>query len=77
MATWFPIWAPHREPSCKNVLAVFQVATSAASVESPKQEYHIIEVLSNYYDDVLVCVHVPCHHVRCKRHVRGAISGVS
>lgn len=77
MATRFLIWALQRELSCKNVSVEFQVATFSASVKFPALSIimAIITVHSNCdYDDVLVCVHVLCCHVRCMRHVKGAMS---
>lgn len=78
MVTWFPIWAPHRELSCKSVSVEFQVATfsncspvfSASSILLALVAVHC----NCDYDDVLVCRHVLCCHVRCVGHVRGALS---
>lgn len=75
MATWFPIWALHRKPSCKNVLLELQVANSSASIKSPTPSIILAPITvhcnCDYFD---VLEHVPCCHVRCMRHVQGAMS---
>lgn len=80
MASRFPIWAPHRELSCKNVSVEFQVATSSAITllcQIPNPKYHIdpsLQSILTVITTMLVCVLVLCCHVRCMCHVRGAMS---
>lgn len=67
MATQFPIWALHMEPSGKNVPVEFSSINFFGLSQIPIPEYHI-GLHTAGYDHVVVCV-----HVRCVRHVKGAV----
>lgn len=81
MASWFPIWALHREQSCKNVSVEFEVVAptvTAPLCQSPPAPSSLMTLINVHSlcdgDDVNVCVCVcVCFfcHVRCVCHVRG------